>query len=71
MKASETITKENRHDKIKSPSDTTLYTPGLRKTPENLQNFDPNGSVIDQILDFVDNIWMNQRLCGNEMLKQS
>ena len=48
--------------RIKSPSDTTLYTPGLRKLPEKEVPIDNNKAVIDQISDFVDNIRVSQKI---------
>ena len=39
---------------VKSPSDSTLYTPALRKISERTQM--KNTDIIDQISDFVDNI---------------
>ena len=42
---------------IKSPSDTTIYAPGLRLTPKKDENpILPTVNIIDQISDFVDKI---------------
>ena len=47
---------------VKSPSDTTIYTPGLRKISDqrNAEN-----SIIDRISDFVENIRIGTKAASN------
>ena len=58
-------------NQIKSPSDTTIYTPGLKRTPDRNKPLHSGKDVIDQISDFVDNIRMNQRLEERKTPRQS
>ena len=51
----------NRTNLLKSPSDTTLYSPGLRKAniEQNVEGGD--NLIIEKISTFVDNIRLNDR----------
>ena len=47
---------DGRNNLVKSPSDTTLYSPGLRKIGMNPSNLTSNLKTIDDISNFVDGI---------------
>ena len=46
---------------IKSPSDTTLYTPGLRKTPEKQMDDKIDKNLIDKISELVESIRFSRK----------
>ena len=55
-------------NRVKSPSDTTIYTPGVRRTPEKI-NQDIDRVLIDKISNFVESVRLQGK--GDNTSKQT